>query len=87
MGVRVHEISRATQKMCVRTCRDFQGCSAAAAAEGEGGRGGAGDRQRSHLTLHVLNRLKDFFFSSQISPPMPEAQRRLVRIIKIDDIE
>lgn len=27
----------------------------------EGGGQGACDRQRSHLTLHVLNRLKDFF--------------------------
>lgn len=75
----------------MRMCRDFWGgCAAAAEADAVWGRGGAGDRQRSHLTLHVLNRLKDFFFFhslSQISPAMPEAWRRLVRIIKIDDIE
>lgn len=49
---------------------------------------GGCDRQRSHLTLHVPNRWKDFFFSQILPfPLLPEAEWALVRIIKIDDIE
>lgn len=49
--------------------------------------GGGCDRQRSHLTLHILNRLKEFFPRFCLCPLLPEAEWGLVRIIKIDDIE